>query len=1260
MSYNSLSGTIIGPDKIVAKADGTFTQITGSFSGSYINASGTAVSFANIGASEGDGGTIGDPPDGTYADGLFTDFAASTAIGDAIDRFNEIFKSLVPPPAPAVSRVNAGQDGTDAYISFGASNDMSSDGTPYISVGTTAGFAAKDKGDLYETETSGTNFRRSIFRYDTNVTGYINFDVTASVLGSNTNYEADAFRDAETGSLELFVNDTTTPIHTLDLATAVGAGAPGAGTSASLNADGSGFTNISVTASATDANSNTFDLFMHRTARYIVHSASQRRGWNYAFVRHSVGASDDRDTNFVEWVNDDNNETVTVTANSITNISLIGSRYISGVQYNTSATADYQFLISNFYKNAYNLASITCSDSTNNATIANDTMPHIGSDDENKTVAFTQSLSTTDTVILNESIGATASLSHIFKGAATGVTNASGFLIFTPTADNPDEDEEHFKNETWRIPSGAYDSQASVQDPLNGTGSWDSQTHMTGSGNHADGLQLYNNKLVSPLNTTNGGNFQTIPNTESGQPNYSTIPEGIRTFYRAFENTGVSVRDVGVTIKGDAEITANTVDLGANKNIRVLVKTPAKTGWLNLAQLYVYDNVSDGQGGRDVPATLDDSVDAGGAYNVATLGTKVVANGEYFIVKIEADDDWTGHISEISVNFGAGAGGITLPAEVQTVDQNMSVSAQGSSAKLSFGTSNAIAGYSNVLATPNINGAVDVNGSWTINTAQANQRLGVYTKNSSITSKINSSTNSARILDGDTGELQLFVNGTKIHSQSLATPSFTGNSLNVSGSGFTGITERLFPAYNSSPYPRDYTKPYRTGSVVVHPDDQRNGWNYLQVIHSGTFGERDTNYIEWINDGDSAATNISITDGTLSSFDNNGSIYYSSGIRHFASTPSASFVVTASNCYRNVRNSVGNDMFFKIGSNTNLTNLTVQSLTASSTSTATRTDADGLATYPDLNLSTGVHNAALNCEAVYNFSPSTSLVGEFVIASQKHTASVDEIRFDEPPATASSPVASFTTSDFASPSKAGFLRYSADSSNTDEDGSEGFGTETYRLQNRNVTYSQQSHVSGGSGFTYAWNSEYSVNDEASYANYSDGLVVFGGKLIAPPMAGITGSFSTLQAPAGNPDYRITQLTQSTRTYVRYIKNTTGSDKTQFNLVVYGSGTLDRLGAGYNNSSFKIEYKYPNSSATVSTGWLDAGRISEAGNQNTDGQGGVEGVDSGYFPLTISTGGTTVGSYINLLGGAWENGKYLLLRVQASASWDGYIDRIEVS
>ena len=124
MSYNSLSGTVIGPDKIIAKNDGTFTEITGTVSGNYIDASGNPQPFSALSTG---GGTIGAAPDGTYADGLFSDFNSSTAIGDAVDRFNEIFKSLVPPPAPKVSRIDAAQDGTDAYLSFGTSNDMSGD-----------------------------------------------------------------------------------------------------------------------------------------------------------------------------------------------------------------------------------------------------------------------------------------------------------------------------------------------------------------------------------------------------------------------------------------------------------------------------------------------------------------------------------------------------------------------------------------------------------------------------------------------------------------------------------------------------------------------------------------------------------------------------------------------------------------------------------------------------------------------------------------------------------------------------------------------------------------------------------------------------------------------------------------------------------------------------------------------------------------------------------------------------------------------------
>jgi hypothetical protein len=68
--------------------------INGDASGLYnIPASGITGSISGL-----TGGTIGVAEDGTYADGIFTDFVPSTPIGTAIDRFNEMFKLLAPTP----------------------------------------------------------------------------------------------------------------------------------------------------------------------------------------------------------------------------------------------------------------------------------------------------------------------------------------------------------------------------------------------------------------------------------------------------------------------------------------------------------------------------------------------------------------------------------------------------------------------------------------------------------------------------------------------------------------------------------------------------------------------------------------------------------------------------------------------------------------------------------------------------------------------------------------------------------------------------------------------------------------------------------------------------------------------------------------------------------------------------------------------------------------------------------------------------------
>lgn len=1238
MAYNSLSGTVIGPDKIVAKEDGTFTQMTASISGTYIDMSGNAVPFSSIGTL---GGAIGTAEDGIYTDGLFTDFTQNTLIGVPIDRYNELFKSLVPPPAPSISRVDVGQDGTDAYLSFGASNDMESDATPYYSVGTTAGFSAVDKGQIYQTQISGNNFRQSIFEMDTNITGFINFHVTASVLGSNTNYPADAFGNGETGTLKIFINNTVTPAHTLNLSTATGAGFPGAGTSSSLNGEGTGFTNISTTGSAIDANGNTFDIFKHRTAKYLINTASQRRGWNYAYIEHDLGGTQ-YTTNFIEWVNDDNADAITITNNSLTNITLSGSRFLSGVQYNTSATADYQFLITNFYKNVYNLATVTCTDSTSNASISNTTMPHIGADDETKAVAFTQSLSTTDQIILNESIGATASVTHIFKGTATGNTSMSGFLIFTPTVNSATNTAEFFKDEsTYRLPSASYDSQASVT-----TGSWNSQTHMTGSGNHSDGLQIFNQTLVSPINTIENGNFANITNTAAGNPDYSGVV-GLRTFYRAFKNTGADKQDVSITIKGSATIVSSVASLGANGNVRVFVKTPGKTDWMNLADNFVFNDVSEGAGANELG--LDATIDASGAVNIATLGTKAVATGEYFLVRIEADADWTGNISEISVVFGAGSGSITNPADVSRVDETMLVN--GSSAKLSFGSgSNDIAGYSNATNIPAINSIATVNTSWLANTTTTNQRLGVYLKNYDITGKINNTINSSRFTDGDKGELQLFVNGTKIHSASLSTFG-SGNSLNISGSGFTSLSTIDYPTYTNGVH--DYTKPFRTGSIIIDTNEQRNGWNYVQVKHSGTFGERETSYIEWINDGDSNGVSISVTGGVLSNFHNDGTYYYSSGIKHFATAPSASFTLTASNCYYNVYSYSA----IAVDVNDSLSNTSIINITGSGDGLVTRTDLDGEMLLPTLQTGIqGVNTASLNLTTHLSFNQAVSLHGAF---ETSHTSSIASVKIYEPPAQGSTSFTIFTTSNFSVYQKSKFLRFSGSETNTNINSQEHFTGEGYRLQNRNVTYSTQTDITNLSN---AWDWELPVNDTSIYDNYADGLVVFGGKLISPTKAGDNGDCRNisdggiLQAPTGNVDYSSGNLDIGMRTYVRYFQNNSGASKPSATITLYGSGTLEDVSDALGSGKFTVEVKFPSTSSQVSTAWLDAGSPYTSNNKDVDGAGAFVGAGDS-LPLTISTGGTSFSATFN--GGSWLTNQYLLVRVRASASWDGYIDRIDI-
>ena len=97
------SGSTTNPWTIVGLSPGT--AVTSSYLA--LDASNNVI-LSPVG--EAVGGTIGAAEDGDYTDGLFTDFTSGTAIGTAVDRFNEMLKIIAPPPATSVSTINYDQD----------------------------------------------------------------------------------------------------------------------------------------------------------------------------------------------------------------------------------------------------------------------------------------------------------------------------------------------------------------------------------------------------------------------------------------------------------------------------------------------------------------------------------------------------------------------------------------------------------------------------------------------------------------------------------------------------------------------------------------------------------------------------------------------------------------------------------------------------------------------------------------------------------------------------------------------------------------------------------------------------------------------------------------------------------------------------------------------------------------------------------------------------------------------------------------------
>ena len=428
----------------------------------------------------------------------------------------------------------------------------------------------------------------------------------------------------------------------------IGAGNPGNGTGTSVNINGTGFTNLSAQADARFSDGTALDLFKHRTGRYSISPSDQRQGWNYARVCQVVGLSTTC-TNYVEWVNDSDANTLSVSTSALSSLTMSGNVVLSGVKYYTGGTAAYTVSVLNAYRNVYSNSNITFS--TSNCSVSSQTFPSIGvGEDHTKTLSITAIATINVSALLNASISVSANVPHPIKSnlSGAGLQSINNILMWAYT-NNSTLLAENFRHEAYRLISGNYNSQSNV---TNASNTWDSNISVASStSGYTDGLIFYNSRLYAPKMGSNSGNFAAITYSPGSNVNYSGITSGARTFYRYFQNSsGGSKTGFSLVLNGSGTIIANGSSLSTS-NFKVYVKLPQtsssqSTGWMDLATAFSTGQVGDNAG--CLAGSLDDSLNA---TNTVTFGTQFVAANEYVVIKIKADASFAGYVNSMTVSW---------------------------------------------------------------------------------------------------------------------------------------------------------------------------------------------------------------------------------------------------------------------------------------------------------------------------------------------------------------------------------------------------------------------------------------------------------------------------------------------------------------------------------------------------------------------------------------------------------------------------------
>jgi hypothetical protein len=365
---------------------------------------------------------------------------------------------------------------------------------------------------------------------------------------------------------------------------------------------------------------NGFKYYQKWTARInITDSTLLRQGWNEIYLTHdglSAYGGNQTSVHFDIFYDTDAGSNPSVSTPTVTENTPVWS-YLSGVKYyDAGSTWDIDVIGSDCFDNVYHSSEAPIElygwPGMTTQAIAYDNTAVTGLSDPpdiDETMTVTNLLLTQAASQFSADAQITARPRDPY-GNYTPVTSVSNDILIWSYASGSTELIEHFRDEDYRLTAGAY---TSIPGSISSV--WDSTSSLD-TYDDGNGLQVYSDELYFPT-----VDFSSM--TPTGNPDYSLIAaETNKTYFRAFRDLSTS------HASGTLRMTGITKAQLYNRDIRVWIKAPSQTGWLDLTRDY---NFATFTGIDEDPCWVNRDIQSNSDFQF-TLGTNYTENSGYMII----------------------------------------------------------------------------------------------------------------------------------------------------------------------------------------------------------------------------------------------------------------------------------------------------------------------------------------------------------------------------------------------------------------------------------------------------------------------------------------------------------------------------------------------------------------------------------------------------------------------------------------------------